>query len=54
MRPSEVRPQQVAAEAPQTTLSAQIRTQGFTCDKALRVLHQVPNEAGLDLIHRNC
>ena len=27
--------QQVAAETPQTMLSAQIRTQGFTCDKAL-------------------
>lgn len=27
--------QQVAAETPQTMLSAQIRTQGFACDKAL-------------------
>lgn len=27
--------QQVAAETPQTMLSAQIRLQGFTCDKAL-------------------
>ena len=27
--------QQVTAETPQTMLSAQIRTQGFTCDKAL-------------------
>ena len=27
--------QQVAAETPQTMLSAQIRMQGFTCDKAL-------------------
>jgi hypothetical protein len=30
-----VRAQQVAVETPQTMLSAQIRTQGFTCDKAL-------------------
>jgi len=29
------RAQQVAAETPQTILAAQIRTQGFTCDKAL-------------------
>jgi hypothetical protein len=27
--------QQVATETPQTMLSAQIRLQGFTCDKAL-------------------
>lgn len=27
--------QQAAAETPQTILAAQIRTQGFTCDKAL-------------------
>ena len=27
--------QQAAAETPQTMLSAQIRLQGFTCDKAL-------------------
>ncbi len=27
--------QQAAAETPQTMLSAQIRMQGFTCDKAL-------------------
>ena len=27
--------QQAAAETPQTMLSAQIRIQGFTCDKAL-------------------
>ena len=27
--------QQVAAETPQSMLSAQIRIQGFTCDKAL-------------------
>jgi hypothetical protein len=32
---SQVRAQQVAAETPQTMLAAQIRTQGFTCDKAL-------------------
>ena len=31
----QVRAQQVAAETPQTMLAAQIRTQGFTCDKAL-------------------
>jgi hypothetical protein len=31
----QVRAQQVAAETPQTMLSAQIRTQGFACDKAL-------------------
>jgi hypothetical protein len=31
----QLRAQQVAAERPQTMLSAQIRTQGFTCDKAL-------------------
>jgi hypothetical protein len=31
----QVRAQQVAAESPQTVLSAQIRMQGFTCDKAL-------------------
>lgn len=31
----QVRAQQAAAETPQTMLSAQIRTQGFTCDKAL-------------------
>jgi hypothetical protein len=31
----QVRAQQVAAETPQTVLSAQIRIQGFTCDKAL-------------------
>jgi len=31
----QVRAQQVAAETPQTILAAQIRTQGFTCDKAL-------------------
>ena len=31
----QVRAQQVAAETPQTVLSAQIRMQGFTCDKAL-------------------
>ena len=31
----QVRAQTVAAEAPQSMLSAQIRTQGFTCDKAL-------------------
>ena len=29
------RAQQVGAETPQTMLSAQIRMQGFTCDKAL-------------------
>jgi hypothetical protein len=32
---SPVRAQQVAAETPRTILAAQIRTQGFTCDKAL-------------------
>jgi hypothetical protein len=32
---SQARAQQVAAETPQTMLAAQIRTQGFTCDKAL-------------------
>ena len=32
---SQVRAQPVAAETPQTMLSAQIRIQGFTCDKAL-------------------
>jgi hypothetical protein len=31
----QVRAQPVAAETPQTILSAQIRAQGFTCDKAL-------------------
>ena len=31
----QVRAQPIAAETPQTMLSAQIRTQGFTCDKAL-------------------
>ena len=31
----QVRAQPVAAETPQTMLSAQIRLQGFTCDKAL-------------------
>jgi hypothetical protein len=31
----QVRAQQVAAETPQNMLSAQIRTQGFTCDKSL-------------------
>ena len=31
----QVRAQQVAPETPQTVLSAQIRIQGFTCDKAL-------------------
>lgn len=31
----QVRAQTVAAETPQSMLSAQIRTQGFTCDKAL-------------------
>ena len=31
----QVRAQPVAAETPQTMLSAQIRIQGFTCDKAL-------------------
>jgi hypothetical protein len=31
----QVQAQQVAAETPQTMLAAQIRTQGFTCDKAL-------------------
>ena len=31
----QLRAQQVAAETPQTMLSAQIRIQGFTCDKAL-------------------
>ena len=31
----QARAQQVAAETPQTMLSAQVRTQGFTCDKAL-------------------
>ena len=31
----QARAQQVAAETPQTMLSAQIRTQGFACDKAL-------------------
>jgi hypothetical protein len=31
----QVRAQQVAAETPRSMLSAQIRTQGFTCDKAL-------------------
>jgi hypothetical protein len=31
----QVRAQQLAAETPQTMLSAQIRMQGFTCDKAL-------------------
>jgi hypothetical protein len=30
-----MRAQQVADETPQTMLSAQIRIQGFTCDKAL-------------------
>jgi hypothetical protein len=32
---SQVRAQGVATETPQTMLAAQIRTQGFTCDKAL-------------------
>jgi hypothetical protein len=32
---SQARAQQAAAETPQTMLAAQIRTQGFTCDKAL-------------------
>ena len=31
----QVQAQQAAAETPQTVLSAQIRLQGFTCDKAL-------------------
>ena len=31
----QVRAQTVAVETPQSMLSAQIRTQGFTCDKAL-------------------
>jgi hypothetical protein len=31
----QLRAQQVAAETPQAMLSAQIRIQGFTCDKAL-------------------
>jgi hypothetical protein len=31
----QVRAQQVAAETPQTMLAAQIRTQGFTCEKPL-------------------
>ena len=31
----QVQAQQVPAETPQTMLSAQIRIQGFTCDKAL-------------------
>jgi hypothetical protein len=31
----QVQAQPVTAETPQTILSAQIRTQGFTCDKAL-------------------
>ena len=31
----QARAQQVAAETPQTMLAAQIRTQGFTCDKAV-------------------
>ena len=31
----QVRAQQVPAETPQTMLSAQIRMQGYTCDKAL-------------------
>jgi hypothetical protein len=31
----QVRAQQVAAETPRTILAAQIRTQGFVCDKAL-------------------
>ncbi|MCA6115871.1 hypothetical protein J6524_13365 [Bradyrhizobium sp. WSM 1738] len=31
----QLRAQQVAAETPQTMLAAQIRTQGFTCDKAI-------------------
>jgi hypothetical protein len=31
----QVRAQPIAAETPQTVLSAQIRIQGFTCDKAL-------------------
>ena len=31
----QVRAQQVAAETPQNMLSAQIRMQGFTCDKSL-------------------
>ena len=31
----QARAQPVAAEAPQTVLAAQIRIQGFTCDKAL-------------------
>jgi hypothetical protein len=48
-----VRAQPVAAETPQTMLSAQIRALGFTCDNAQRVLHQGPGKAGLDLIHRN-
>jgi len=30
--------QPVAAETPQTMLAAQIRTQGYTCDKALRAV----------------
>ena len=31
----QARAQQAAAETPQTVLSAQIRIQGFTCDKAI-------------------
>jgi hypothetical protein len=31
----QVRAQQVAEETPQTMLAAQIRTQGFSCDKAV-------------------
>ena len=31
----QVRAQPIPAETPQTVLSAQIRIQGFTCDKAL-------------------
>jgi hypothetical protein len=31
----QARAQQAAAETPQTMLAAQIRTQGFACDKAL-------------------
>ena len=32
---AQVRAQPVAEETPQTMLAAQIRTQGFSCDKAL-------------------
>ena len=34
----QVRAQQIAAETPQTMLAAQIRTQGFTCEKPLAAM----------------